>query len=708
MATDVTTGQIQSRKDFNKTPSGQYKYWHEEIKSSEKNLANFRKLGSRIVQRYKGGTQASRDAKSPDERGGNFKLNLFNTNVTTLESMMYGRIPKVEVSRRHADPDDDVGRVASNILNRILNNDIQDHPDTYNSVLKAVLQDRLLPGLGVAKVRYEVETETEEENERVVSEEALIEYFHWRDVCWGWGRTFGELPWLAFKSYLSKDEVEKRFGKPAAEGVELKNQTVTTDKSEVQQPDEDGPWKKAEIWEIWDKQKRKVVWVSLGYDKVLDTKKDFLELEGFFPSPPFMVANPTTSLYTPVSDYYISQDLYNEIDTLQTRISTITEAVKVVGVYDTAAAPEVGRMFKEGTDNDLIPVDNWAMFAEKGGIAGVVDWLPIAEITEALGKLIELRDQNIELLQQTTGMSDIMRGQLTGQYEGVGQSQMKAKYGSIRIQALQEEFAQFASNLVGLKAEIISKHFEMESIAKLAGVVSMQEADKDLILPAIKLIKDFQDAKLRVSIKSESMAMIDYQELQQKRTSFLTAIGEFVSAAAPLIEMEPAATPFLMKLMQWGLAGYKGADEIEGVIDQAVQMAEQQAKKPDKPDPEKARAEGAMALENMKHQNNMKEIQAKAEADAQTRAADMQADTAKIRADLQADLTQIVAKMKADIQTEALTSETNAQQNTAAVQNEITKDAIATENEISKEAAKTELKIKEIGAQNAVRSDDEK
>ena len=514
---------------------------------------------------------------------------------------------------------------------------------------------------------------------------------------------------------MSKDEIEERFGDEAANGVQLENQSVTTEKDESQQPDEDGPWMKAPVWEIWDKQKRRVVWVSPGYDKVLDTKEDFLGLENFYPCPPFMVANQTTSLYTPVSDYYLSQDLYNEIDTLQTRISIITEAVKVVGVYDQSASAEVGRMLKEGTDNDLIPVENWAMFAEKGGVKGVIDWLPLGEITEALGKLIELRDQNIGLLQQTTGMSDIMRGELGGQYEGVGQSKMKVKFGSIRIQSLQEEFAQFATNLVALKAEVISKHFEPETIAQASSASSLMGADRELVPAAIALIKEYKDARLRVAIKSESMAMIDYQEQQTERTAFLTAISTFLSAAGPLIDVQPEATPFLLQLMQWGLAGFKGADEIEGVVDKAVQMAEKAAGE-DKPDAEAAQAQAqaqmeqmkhqnAMQAEQMKHRNSMQQIQAKAQADAQTRQADSMADLEKIRADLLADLEQIGAKMQADIQTELATSQINAEQQTSAVQNEILKDAVATENKITENAAKTELELKKMEKQDAVRPD---
>lgn len=345
---DVTTGSIQSRKDFKDTPSGQYNYWNTEVKSAEKNLRNFRKEGVKITKKYTGGGRKGIDAEDRGAHSGGFRLNLFHSNAYTLQCMLYANLPKVDVSRRYHDSNDDVGRVSAEIMERLLNNDVRDNAETYNSILKASLQDRLLPGLGVARCRYDYNDQTKEES-------APPEYYHWQDVIWGWARTFAEIPWIGFRSYVTKDEAEKRWGKDVAEGLQLENQSVVDNDEVTGNPDDNGPWQKAPIWEIWDKNKKKVVWMSPGYDKVLETKDDFLKLSGFWPCPPFMVANQTTTLYIPTSDYYLAQDLYNEIDVLQTRISIITTAVKVVGVYNQGSL-DIARIFKEGTDNDLIPV----------------------------------------------------------------------------------------------------------------------------------------------------------------------------------------------------------------------------------------------------------------------------------------------------------------------------------------------------------------
>ena len=674
---------ISSRKDFKETPSGQHRYWTDELNASARMLRTFHKQGTKVVDKFLGG------------KGDGFKLNLFHSNTITLKSMLYGNVPKVRANRTNADPNDDVGRIAAIILERMLTNDIQDNGKEYDTVLRAALEDRLLPGMGVAKVRYEVDI-VENNGVKTIGEEAApAEYVHWRDIRWGWARTFAKIPWVAFRTYLRKEEVEKRWGKEVANKVEYRNQQTTEKEDDTLMDDDKGPWQVAEIWEIWDKTRREICWYEKGIGKILEKKSDFLSVSSFYPCPPFFLANCTTSLYIPKSDYFLAQDLYNEIDQLQTRISVITEAVKVVGVYD-ASAEEVARMFDEGIDNDLIPVEKWALLSEKGGLQGVIDWFPVKDVVETLVRLREVRDETIGLLQQVTGMSDIMRGELGGQYEGVGQSQLKAKFGSVRIQAMQDEFANFASDLCQLKAEVMCRHFEPEKIAKMANVATLAEEDRQYIMPAIQLLKRPQEARIRVEVKSESIAMVDFAQLKQERTEYLTALATFMQSANPMIEADPSTKPYLLKLLQWGLAGFKGSKDIEGVLDTAIDASiEQEKNAGDKPDPDQQKAQNAMQLEQLKHSNTMEQIQAKASADMQTRNADLQADLTKIAVDMKADIQQLITKAELAMQQEGVTSEINAQQEIAGVMAEIEKLGVATALKIQEIAAASEAKQRE-------------
>ena len=180
-------GSLESRSDFKDNPGDQYRFWQRELGASSSRLRKFRNMGTKIVSRFLGGSKTTQDARdSDDSRSGTFRLNLFHSNVVTLQSMLYVDLPQVMVSRRFDDPNDDEGRVASMIMERLLNNDIQENGEEYECTLKAALQDRLLPGLGVARVRYEVEMEMDPATgvEVVTFEDAPIDYYHWRDVGW--------------------------------------------------------------------------------------------------------------------------------------------------------------------------------------------------------------------------------------------------------------------------------------------------------------------------------------------------------------------------------------------------------------------------------------------------------------------------------------------------------------------------------------------
>jgi hypothetical protein len=692
---------IESRKDYR----SKWAYWDAELKGSRAMLSKWHKQSEQINARYldqRGAADTPTAATAALGKG--FKLNLFYANASTQQQLLYGKLPRVDVARSHADSEDDVARVAAVILERMLNQDIEDDPNATDTVLRSALQDRLIPGLGVGRVRYDLDGE---------QELAPIDYVNWQDVLWGWSRTFDGLPWMAYRTYQTRDEATSRYGADTVRDFDFRQQKMYAASKEVPASDDperdDENWQKAEIWSIWDKATRTVIEYHHAHKKLLKTTPDPLQLQRFFPSPPFFIANATTALYRPTPDFHMAQDLYNEVDKLQTRIAIITEAVKVIGLYD-KSNPEVGRMFKEGRENDLIPVDNWALLAEKGGIQGQVDWFPIKDVVDALINLRQLRDETIQLLYQVTGMSDIMRGQLDNQYEGVGQSRDKMQFASIRLQALQESFATFASGLFQLKAEIIARHFEPAAIIRQSNASKLPEAEtpegQQLIAAAVELIKS-PEARLRVSIKAESLAIMDYQRLQAERTEFLAALGGFIQASAPLIEQAPESKPFLMRLLQWGLSGYRGADEIEGVIDAAIKAQEQADQQP-KPDPEaqkeQAKAQGQLQLVQAKAQAEIQTRQNDLQADIQTAQAEHQMKLAEMEADTRAKLALIEAKANSDMQVEAFQSEVNAQQARATTGAELEKDIITTRVNLDAEAEKVALKIRETQATESIKA----
>lgn len=609
------------------TPEAWQKFWDRELDGAERRLKDYHRRGTAIVKRYldeRAGSNAESLAGDDDDT---CRLNLFYKNTRTLLAMLYGSTPRTDVKREHADPDDDIARVAAYMYQRLLQAEIEGVGEDFSTMLRAALQDRLLSGQGLCRVRYEYTTEKQQvpalpggepqEMEVLVDERAPLEYVYWQDVMWGWCRTWAHMPWLSFDVYLTYTEAVKRFGADKARTLDYKPQNPDGSEmrsSEGGERDQQSTIHKALVREIWHKETRKVYWHAKGQDEILDCKPDPLQLGGFWPCPRPMTANLTTSKFMPHPDFLLAQDLYNEIDLLQTRIRIITKAIKVVGVYDASTQESVGRMLLEGNENQLIPVDNWAMLAEKGGIKGSIDWYPVQDVVQVLNTLITSREQTISLLYEVTGLSDIMRGANTQQYTSDGTQQMKAKMGSIDVQALQDDFARFASDLESLKLEVISRHFRPESILKQANAGYLPQADRPYIGQAIQLMKS-PDVRWRVDIRPESIAMVDYAQLKNERTEFLTSMATYLQSAQAVVKVAPQATPLILQLLQWGMAGFRGSEALEGTMDRMIDeflKNPPQGQEGDNQDAAKQQAEimklqikqqGEQALEKLKTQN---------------------------------------------------------------------------------------------------------
>ncbi|RBH34108.1 molecular chaperone, partial [Pseudomonas sp. MWU13-2860] len=137
----------------------------------------------------------------------------------------------------------------------------------------------------------------------------------------------------------------------------------------------------------------------------------------------------------PTPDYAIYPDQAQELDGLTQRINALVKAVKLVGVYD-GIAVGVERLLSEGVENRLVPVKYWPAFAEKGGLAGSVQFLPLEQVAAALMQLYEAREKVKQEMYEITGMSDILRG-ANDPSETATATRAKGAFASIRLRDMQ-------------------------------------------------------------------------------------------------------------------------------------------------------------------------------------------------------------------------------------------------------------------------------
>lgn len=580
-------GQITSADDFKNTPAGLAQRWDLEITASQKELTKFQTDAKRIVHRYLD--------KREDFGRDQSRVNLFWSTVQVLLSMLYARPPRADVSRSWQDADDDQARVAGTILQRMLNRSFDDNVSAWDASIRNGIEDWLTVGMGQAWLRYEVKTEpytieavvdpmtgTElvpmTEAERIVEEDAPCDYVFWGDFFWSPARTWAEVRWVARRVYMTKDQLVARFGKEIANTVPLYGRNKNADTRNTN-PEYD-PWNKGEVYEIWCKDTRKVYWYAKGASTILDVKDDPLGLEGFFPCPKPLCANVTTSNFMPRADYIFAQDQFNELDEINTRITWLTRAAKVAGVYDKTAGDSVGRMFSQAAENQLVPVDNWAMFAESGGVKGKIDFAPIDQVVNCINQLRQYRQDKVMQIYEVLGISDVMRGSSKASETATAQ-QIKAQYGSTRVQLKQFYIAEWITEALRIKAEIICKHFQPETIVKRSNIE--RTPDVQYAQGAIELLKNEEMAEYRISIEADSMAALDWAAERDAAVQFMQGMGAFISQVAPMAQQAPEAGPVLMKLLQWAVAKFRVSTEIESVLDQAIAGMLQKMQQPPAP-----------------------------------------------------------------------------------------------------------------------------
>lgn len=583
------------------------RHWQTELDASKRWMEKFCSQARRCEAAYMGsasnGDSSGSDPLTRDQRG---KVNLFWSNVQVVLAAIYGRLPKAEVDRKFGDFTDDVSRVAGIIMQRILNGDIEREHDDTNSAMRDAVQDRFIVGLGQVWCRYEVETEEVDQpvpnpltgapmtgpdgqpittkTEKIINEEAPVDYVHWEDFRYSPCRRWRENRWVARRVYMNEKQLRKRFKLSQAQlgMIPMRASAMdASDRSESTSVLRATPFKQAAVWEIWDKEENYVCWYVEGCSFILDEVDDPLELDDFFPCPQPVVATTLTNAFRPRADYSMAQDLYRELDRINARIASITRAVKVAGVYDKTAGP-LKSLLTTAVENALVPADNWSAFVEKGGMKGVIDWMPIEQYVNALMQLVQRKAQIERDLYEVLGISDIMRGTSVASETATAQ-QLKAQYGGARLTNLQNDVARFVSATMRIRANIISNHFQPQTLIKRSLID--RTPDAPLAGQAVQLLKDFGTALYSITVTADTLAAPDWAAEKEARTEFMGATSNYLMAAGPMVQQSPAIGAFLLKLLQWGAAGFKGSKTIEGVLDQAARALEQQAQQPKPPAP---------------------------------------------------------------------------------------------------------------------------
>lgn len=557
----------------------------EEIARFDKQFEKWTKRGKEIVDRY-------RDERN-NETQTSRNFNILWSNVQILQPTLYARAPKAEVVRRFKDQDP-VARIACEISERAT--DVEIEACGLHDVLDQCVNDRLLPGRAQAWVSYDPKfkgpaPEEGEPDERVKDGERIcVEYVDWRD--------FGHSPvptWQQVKKvwrwkYFDKSSFIDRFGKTYADKVEFSDRKNKDTNEPENKPE-------ARVAEVWDLDAKKVYWVSKAVPDYLDEYDDPLHLEKFFPCPRPLYATKTNNTLVPVPDFYLYQDQANEVDKLTGRINRLTDALKIVGVYDQSVKELQTLLAPRGVaDNTLVPVD-MADLTGKGSLQQAVQLVDISTVITTITACYEARQRAIQVIYEITGISDVIRG-ATDPNETAEAQRLKAQNGGTRIRKMQADVASFSRDIIRIMAELIVEMYdpmtlwEMTNAESFVGVNPQTgQPNVKLFAAALKLLKNDKLRSFRVDIETDSTIALDESEGKQDATEYLTAMTGMLDKAGQMMAAAPYLGPMVREMVLFGARRFKVGRTMEATIEQAFDQAAEAAKQPKPPSPEQIKAQ---------------------------------------------------------------------------------------------------------------------
>ena len=652
--------------------------WLSEIQSALDREKGFRKTGKRVTRLYEAG--ASSDAEAAQT-----PFNILYSNTDTLLPALYNAVPRPVVQRRYKD-ESPLGKEAAKVGQRLLEFQLDASDSEYESfddLMQLSVLQALVPGRGMLHFKYEASFEKEtsldpsdtighdaeefdeieaaetatgdpaspHQFESVSGENVVAEGCPWDYFIHGYARTWKEVPWAAFRYDMTKEELVKNFGE-VAQSIELE---VDDDSQASYSGENKRRLPSVEVWKIWDRGSKKVLFVSQCYrDGFLKEVDDPLGLSGFFPFPEPLTFFPKLSSITPTALYVQYESQAEELNTVTTRIKSLTKAMKIRGGYD-ATIQEIERILTS-EDNTLIPLENVAALGDQRGIDKAVFFIPIEKYFPVLQQLLVQRQSIKQVIYEITGVSDILRGASVASETATAQN-IKNQWGTLRLKRMQKRVAKYACDCLRLMLEISVKHFSVETIRQMTGLpyptraeqaqaqVAMQELQlsgamsgqpvqvppelqKVLGTPTWEDILDVlrNDLQRAYKIDIQTNSTVDAEATEDKANiaEFMNALAQFFNAIAPAVQA--GALPFeaAKTLLLAIVRRFRFGPEVE---DELLKMVPPQAPEGDGGAAEAAKLEleskkqelqlksqamqQELAFQTSEHEFRMKELQRK-------------------------------------------------------------------------------------------------
>lgn len=584
-----------------KNPPSASKYWLIELENAEKAEEEYRRQASRLNKIYE-----NVDSESVE-------FNIFWSNVETLKPATYSKRPSPDIRQRKQFKDP-IGRDGAQIIEMAVKHCTDSTAGYDYDAQKEYMRDEMLiTGRGLTRIEYtasvvdSIDPITQQPTKIVANQKVREKAIGRDDFRMSPAATWDDVRWLAFRHKPTRDELEAQFPEHGSK-VPLNHSLISEGIVEKHGEKDNDTFRRADVWEIWDKVERKRVWVAKDYDKILYEEPDPYKLEDFFPMARPLYAFTIPGTMIPKAEYLIYEEQAEVVNATSVRIREITKGIKVKAAY-----PSIAKEIKdlaEAANGAMIPLE----IALGTNINEIMVWWPIEKMIAALPVLYQARAEAIQVIYQVTGISDIMRGS-TNPNETAAAQKLKGNFGNLRMNPRTMPMQRHCRDSYKIIAELIAEHFTSETLTNIYGQPIPPEI--------IAMLRNDKLRTFSIDIETDSTVQPDADTDKQQRIEFITAVTGFLKEMAPLV-MQGAIPPDVAKAMlTFGIRGFKTGRELEDAIDTiGSQQATPQPPPPD-PEMEKMKAESQLKMTEMQKDAALQKYKVDTEARTKLQVAGM-------------------------------------------------------------------------------------
>ncbi len=593
-------GTLGKPSDAGKGQQGIVKRWLLEISLADKLEKDWRKTANEAREIYRG--------KKKTQNG----FNILWANTEVIRPNLYNSTPKPDVRRRYRDADP-VGKQVSEVIERGLS--FETDSCDFDETMEAAVMDSALPGRGVVRICFEPYYDGEGDEKTLAGAKVYPEPVAWDSFRRGPASRWKDVPWISYEHQLTMEEVKKKF--PGHE-TKVSYDVVIKGGSEESANLEPTVFKRVRVHEIWDKEKKQVLWIAPSYAEApLETEDDKLGLKDFFDMPKPLYAVDDTSTLEPVCEYSLYEEQAKELNRITKRINKLTEALKIRGVYDATLTELQSLMQSE--DGDMIPTKDSTIALASGGFDKAIWIMPIEQVAKVLAQLYIQREQVKMIIYEVVGISDILRGS-TDPNETLGAQELKTQTGSVRMQRRQRDVQRFARDIFRIMAEIMCEHYPPELLSIMTGIQVTPEMIQVMQRDLLRGIK--------VDIETDSTIAADAARTRKDVAEIMEGVGGFVTAFGPAVQAGAISMEAAKKILTSIIRKARLGREVEDAIEQDAEQPQQP-----KPDPEAEKAKAEMQAKQAELQMKQQDMQARLQMDGQKAMADHQLQEKQAMAD---------------------------------------------------------------------------